>query len=125
MLVLLALSPTVQTRVLTSERDPASGVSQIVISAPDGVMATWPSYSGAPGVGAAVAAVRLPNGALVDPSWTGVGRDTGAILVALGVLIGIRIWWRAGHPNPPNKTLVTTGDSVVLPPIKAPGGGMG
>jgi hypothetical protein len=125
LLVLLASAPIVQTRVVSAERDAASGVSRIVLAAPDGVTASWPSYSDAPGVGASVAAVRLPNGALVQPGWTEVARDTGVVLVVVGALIGIHSWWRARHPNPPDKSLVTPGEAVVFPAVKMPGGGMG
>jgi len=124
-LVLLASAPTVQARVVSSERDPASGVSQVVITTPDGVTASWPSYADTPGVGASVAAVQLPNGRLVEPGLTEMAREVGVVLIVLGLLIGSYLWWRARHPNPPNKTLVTPGDSFVLPPIKMPGGGIG
>ena len=124
-LVLLASGPTVQARVVSSERDPATGVSQVVITTPDGVTASWSSYADSPGVGASVAAVQLPNGTLVEPGFTEIAREVGVVLVVLGLLIGAYFWWRARHPNPPNKTLVTPGESVVLPPIKMPGGGMG
>ena len=125
LLVLVGSASTVQARVVSSERDAASGVSQVVITTPDGVTASWPSYADTPGVGASVAAVQLPNGALVEPGLTDMAREVGVVLIVLGLLMGAYFWWRAQHPNPPNKTLVTPGESFVSPPIKMPGGGMG
>ena len=124
LLVLVSMSPVVEARVVSSQSDAATGKSQVVLLTPDGTTGTMSYYSDTPGVGASVSVVTLGS-LLVDPGWTGVARDMGLVLTVAGCAMALLIWWRARHPDPPNKTLVTPGGSVVFPPVKMPGGGMG
>ncbi|MBI1377034.1 MAG: hypothetical protein GC157_06080 [Frankiales bacterium] len=110
---------------MSSETNSATGVSTVTVRTADGVTGTWQYHVQPPGVGASVGAVRLPNNALVDPGWMGVARDVGGLLIVIGVLIGVYVWWRSSHPNPPDKTLRVPGDIVVMSPMKMPGGGHG
>jgi len=124
LLVLVSMSPVVEARVVSSQSDTATGKSQVVLVTPDGTSGSMSYYSDTPGVGASVSVVRLGS-LLVDPSWSGIAHDIGLVLVVAGCGLELRVWWRTRHPDPPNKTLVTPGESVVFPPVKMPGGGMG
>lgn len=120
--VFVSSTPVVDAQVVSSNRDPAAGTWQVVLVAPDGSTTSTVHFSDPPGRGATASVMELPGNRLVEGGSAADGRDVGVVSLIIGVAIGQRAWWRTRHRDPPNRTLVVPGDTLVLPASQIPGG---
>jgi hypothetical protein len=110
-------SPVVPTRVASVTDDGVSGTNSVVLVAPDGATATVTMpYADTPAVGSTQQAMQLPGGRLILGDPSAQGRGAAVVLIALGLGIIARAWWRIRHPRPLPTTVIVPDDTYARPP---------